>query len=88
MDVNEKFVNRYIEKLTKRAEDAAKTELMALTHLELLTEANAELNKRIEQLEAEKQQLVSQLRMAMNTLPGSSPGNVEKKLKQHIKETT
>ena len=51
---------KYIEKLVKKLEEAARAELFAQAQLELVNEINSELSREIERLKAERDRLTEQ----------------------------
>ena len=63
MDLNEKFINKYVEKLTKKLEEANRAELFAQTQLDLVNEINSELSKEIERLKAEQTEKAEEIKV-------------------------
>ena len=85
MDVDQKFINKYIEKLIKKLEDTSRTELFAQTQLDLVSEVNVELTQEIERLKLENGKLVEQVRIAI-AAKSTPSGEFEKRARQKTKE--
>lgn len=83
--MDERFVNVYIEKMSKKIEELTKLEILCQTQVEVITQVNTTLLTELDGLRAKNAELASQLRIAIAARE-QEPGITDRKIKQKIKE--